>query len=168
MTTIYAGGAWEEDFQSGASKETRAHITLQGMGIAQRARVASPASDTTVYLHGDHLGSVSAATSATGAVLSRQAFTPWGELRTGGGDITQTTKDFTGQLRDGTGLLFYLARYYDSKLGRFLSADSIAPGVAEGKSGAAALLGVERLPRQLPAYIGLGDEAAAAATSPKR
>jgi len=33
--------------------------------------------------------------------------------------------DRTGQRRDGTGLLFYLARYDDPRLGRFLSADSV-------------------------------------------
>ncbi len=37
--------------------------------------------------------------------------------------------DFTGQRLDGTGLHFYNARYYDSLLGRFISADTIVPGV---------------------------------------
>jgi len=122
-----------------------------GARLAQRLyprrlcrRCASPASDTTIYLHGDHLGSVSAATSATGAVLSRQAFTPWGELRAGGGDVTQTTRDYTGQLKDDTGLLFYGARYYDPKLDRFLSADSVAPGSASGQGGMAAPRGLPR------------------------
>jgi len=124
ITMVYLAGAWEQDVQSGASTKTRAFIALQGRGIAQRERVVSPASDTTIYLHGDHLGSVSAATSSSGAILSRQAFSPWGELRAGGGDITQTTRDFTGQIRDGTGLLFSNARYYDPKLGRFASVDS--------------------------------------------
>jgi len=127
VTTVYVAGAWEKDVQSGASTKTRAFITLQGRMIAQRERIVSPASDTTIYLHGDHLGGVSIATSSSGAILSRQAFTPWGELRAGGGDITQTARDFTGQLKDDTGLLFYNARYYDPKLGRFASADSVAP-----------------------------------------
>lgn len=84
--------------------------------IAQREYSTSPAADSTIYLSGDHLGSVSAATSSSGAVLSRQAFTPWGELRAGCGDITQTTRDFTGQVKDDTGLLFYNARYHDPAL----------------------------------------------------
>ena len=73
--------------------------------------------------------------------MSRQSFTPWGELRSGGGDITQTTRDFTGQAKDGTGLLFYGARYYDPQRGQFTSADSIVPGSASGKGGAADTLG---------------------------
>jgi len=72
-------------------------------------------------------------------VVSRQDYTPWGEAR--GSDITQTTLDFTGQRKDGTGLLFYGARYYDPALGRFLSAASIVPGMADGKGGSAATLG---------------------------
>lgn len=63
-------------------------------------------------------------------MLRRQAFTPWGARRPGDGDVTQTTRDFTGQKKDGTGLLFSNARYYDPQLGRFVSADSIAPGLA--------------------------------------
>jgi hypothetical protein len=42
--------------------------------------------------------------------------------------MSATTKNFTGQHLDGTGLLFYNARYYDPTIGRFLSADTIVPG----------------------------------------
>ena len=35
--------------------------------------------------------------------------------------------NYTGQRLDGTGLLFYNARYYDPAIGRFLSADTVAP-----------------------------------------
>jgi RHS repeat-associated protein len=48
------------------------------------------------------------------------------------GDVPQTTLDFTGQKRDGTGLLHYHARQYDPKLGLFVSADTIVPGTASG------------------------------------
>jgi len=139
VTSVYLAGVWEQDIQSGASTKTRAFMVLQGCAIAQRERIASPASDTTIYLHGDHLGSVSVATDNDRRVLSRQDYTPWGEVRAGG--VAQTTLDFTGQRRDGTGLLYYGARYYDPQLGRFLSSDSIVPGRASGKGGMAATLG---------------------------
>lgn len=80
------------------------------------------------YLHGDHLGSISVTTGAGGAFLTRQEFDPWGKIRSGSGNITQTKRNFTGQYLDGTGLLYYNARYYDPNLGRFISADTIAPG----------------------------------------
>jgi RHS repeat-associated protein len=69
---------------------------------------------------------MSLVTDGAGAVLSRQAYTPWGDRR-GAGNLTQTTLDYTGQKRDDTGLLYYNARYYDPTLGRFISPDTIAP-----------------------------------------
>ena len=55
-----------------------------------------------------------------------QAFDPWGKVRRGG--ISQTSLNYTGQRLDGTGLLYYHARYYDPVLGRFISADRVVPG----------------------------------------
>ena len=82
------------------------------------------------YLHGDDLGSISVATTSTGAVASRQQFDPWGKVRSGG--VSQTSVNYTGQRLDDTGLLFYNARYYNPALGRFISADSVVPGNASG------------------------------------
>ena len=47
-------------------------------------------------------------------------------MRSGG--VSSTTLNYTGQRLDGTGLLFYNARYYDPAIGRFISADTIVPG----------------------------------------
>jgi RHS repeat-associated protein len=79
----------------------------------------------TQYLFSDHLGSVSAATNASGALVGMQHYDPWGRVRTGG--IGLTARTFTGQRLDATGLLYYHARYYDPTLGRFISPDSIVP-----------------------------------------
>jgi RHS repeat-associated protein len=130
VTTIYLGGLVEQE-----GTTTRTHYVFGGQVIAQRE------GSTVIYLHGDHLGSISVATSATGAVVSKQEFTPWGEVRSGG--IGQTTLNYTGQRKDGTGLLYYGARYYDPGLARFVSADSIVPDVADGKGGSAATLGYD-------------------------
>lgn len=94
---------------------------------------------TLVYFHADHLGSISVASSSSGASLSSQEFDPWGKVRSGG--VGQTKRNYTGQKLDDTGLLFYNARMYDSNLARFVSADSIVPGASLGSGGALGMVG---------------------------
>ena len=114
VTTFYLGGLWEEELPSGT---TRSHYAFHDQVIAQRERVNG--TDTVLYLHGDHLGSISLATSSTApaTVVSQQEFLPFGGIRSG--FIGQTSLNYTGQRRDATGHLYYNARYYDPALGRF-------------------------------------------------
>jgi RHS repeat-associated protein len=58
----------------------------------------------------------------TGRVLYRA----WGEIRHSSGG-TPTDQRYTGQRDFGLGLYFYNARFYDSSLGRFISADTLIP-----------------------------------------
>jgi RHS repeat-associated protein len=146
QTWLYLGtGAWEERLGANVAGPTgwlvRRLYTLHGRAVAQQAdtpdSIGYPSGR--VFLQGDHLGSVSVVTDNDRRALSRQDYTPWGEVRAGG--VAQTTLDFTGQRKDGTGLLYYGARYYDPTRGRFLSPDSVVPGMASGKGGAAVTLG---------------------------
>ncbi len=114
------------------SLERVANVTNKGRvpGGTRGARVlqvggGGTGTSTVVYLHSDHLGSVSTVTNQIGAVVSSQQFDPWGKVRTGG--ISATKVNYTGQHRDDTGLLYYHARYYDPGLARFVSADTIVP-----------------------------------------
>ncbi len=52
--------------------------------------------------------------------------------------------NYTGQRLDGTGLLYYHARYYDPGLARFISPDSIVPGASLGAGGALGTVGQEQ------------------------
>ena len=79
------------------------------------------------YLHADALGGVSAATNSSGAVVTSQAYSPFGAVRAGGG--LPTTQDFTGQRNGATGLLDYGARSYDPALGRLIP--SCNPSIKE-------------------------------------
>jgi RHS repeat-associated protein len=91
-------------------------------------RIAVRQNGTLSYLHGDHLGSTSVATSNTGATTSNVRYFAYGGLRTGNLFALPTDHAFTGQKLDkGTGLMYYGARYYDSGLGTFVSPDSIVP-----------------------------------------
>ena len=91
-TTVYLGGLVEEELPGGA---TRTHYLFHGQVIAQRSKAGTQ--DTLLYLHSDHLGSISVATSNTTpvTVVSSQEFTPWGDIRSGG--IAETSLNYTGQ-----------------------------------------------------------------------
>ena len=101
---------------------------------------APDSSNEVSYLYSDHLGSLVAEKAADGTV-SYQKYTSWGAVRSGG--LPDTTRNFTGQLRDTSGLLNYQAREYDPVLGRFLSPDSVVPGAAIGVGGALGTLGID-------------------------
>lgn len=97
------------------------------------------------YVHADHLGSASLTTDAQGNVVARQSYRPYGEVRSDKAvGAMPTNTGYTGQRLDETGLMYYNARYYSPKLGRFISADTIVPGSADGSGGAAATLGYDK------------------------
>ena len=81
------------------------------------------------YVHSDHLGSSSVSTDTAGAEVGDQTYLPYGDERSSSGTLG-TERQFTGQRFDGgSGLYFYNARYYDANIGRFISADTIVPGL---------------------------------------
>jgi len=84
------------------------------------------------YLHGDHLGSASLATNASGAKVSEQRYLPYGGTRSGS---MPTDRQFTGQRWEASlGFYDYVARQFDPALGRFLQADTIVPNPANPQS----------------------------------
>jgi len=118
ITTFYLG-QWEED-STGVKKQ---YYSFGGSTVAMR----DSSTNAVTYLHSDHLGSVSLTTTSNGNIASQQYFDPWGKVKTGG--IGQTSLNYTGQRLDGTGLLYYNARYYDPALGKFLTPDNVADGL---------------------------------------
>ncbi|MCG9875205.1 MAG: RHS repeat-associated core domain-containing protein [Leptospiraceae bacterium] len=111
--------------------------TFFGGGSGSGATTTNSSRITGMYFyHPDHLGSITMITDGRGNVLaggerggkSHITYRPYGEiLRTDsfGPDISKYK--YTGQEEDReSGLMFYKARYYDSKIGRFLQADSMA------------------------------------------
>ena len=87
-----------------------------------KQRIALRNSSGVVYLHSDHLGSISA---TSGATSSAQTYYPFGSIRTTTGGVP-TDFGFTGQRRDtSANLMYYNARYYDPTLGRFITADTM-------------------------------------------
>jgi RHS repeat-associated protein len=102
-------------------KAVTKYYTFNGQRVAMRQ------GDEVYYLHGDHLGSTSLTTDASGAVVSEVRYHPYGEERWANGEAV-TDFGFTSQRNEASfGLMDYNARYYSPRLGRFVSPDSIVP-----------------------------------------
>jgi RHS repeat-associated protein len=88
------------------------------------------AADTYRYLHLDAIGNVRVVTDENQAVIERHDYLPFGEECTTGlcasnpGVVGGQPKRFTGKERDPeTGLDYFGARYYGSRIGRFTTVD---------------------------------------------
>jgi RHS repeat-associated protein len=84
------------------------------------------------YLHGDHLGSTSLTTDSSGKVVQEARYLPYGELRwSNSGQVTDI--GFTGQRHETAfGLMDFNARYYNPRVGMFISPDTIVPDPTQG------------------------------------
>mgnify|MGYP001600812842 CR=1 FL=1 len=95
--------------------------------FAGSQRIANIKGTDTFYYHTDHLGSSNIITDSGGNKVEDIFYYPYGELKYNSGSVNVKHK-FTGQEEDAeTGLYYYGARYYDPRLGRFISADTIVP-----------------------------------------
>jgi len=80
--------------------------------------------DETYFVSTDRLGSVRALVNSSGSLVTGYDFTPYGSLLgtpLGQGELT--TYRFTGRQLDPSGLYDFRARFYDARLGRFISPD---------------------------------------------
>jgi RHS repeat-associated protein len=97
---------------------------LNGLGIDNKLRLTDSrlAATGPLYFSQDHLGSTTALTNSLGAVVSQVSYDGFGN--SAGNSFTRY--DYTGRERDvDTGLMYYRARWYDPKVGRFISEDPI-------------------------------------------
>ncbi len=128
--TVYAFGLEEHTYSySGSGSEltntgNTYYYMLAGRLISKLSGISTL---STSFLLTDLLGSVVSSVSNTAGsaqVQWNQIYGPYGEKRSSAGTI-DIAKGFTGQYSDDlTGLDYYVARYYDPVIGRFLSADT--------------------------------------------
>jgi RHS repeat-associated protein len=83
----------------------------------------TPVTTTRNYLT-DFLGSTTALADDAGAIKTTYGYEPYGEA-TVSGEATVNSFQYTGRENDGTGLMYYRARYYHPKAKRFISEDPI-------------------------------------------
>ncbi|MBL1128411.1 MAG: hypothetical protein HND44_07905 [Chloroflexi bacterium] len=140
VTTYYPFPGYEEEV-NGSTTTRRITYSTAGQAVALRVQVVS-GSNTLYYLHTDHLGSTSLATTTSGNVISGSTarYYPFGDWRTEP-TANLTDRGFTGHLHnnignapDDIGLVYMQARWYLPGLGRFASADTIVPNPANPQS----------------------------------
>ncbi len=120
--------------QKGVGSSTTVFVYDATGKLAAEYSNTSTTGSGTKYITADHLGSTRVVTDASGAVLARHDYLPFGEeipalfgnrsSVTGYNNSDDTRQKFTGKERDSeSGLDYYLARYHGSSLGRFTSPD---------------------------------------------
>jgi RHS repeat-associated protein len=121
-----AGGvttAWTYDGED-ALRQTSGSAVLKyvdGAGIDEPL-AQEDGSGALTFFHADALGSILKTTNSAGAVTASLGYTAFGRPEFGMTDGYA----FTGREWDNeTGLYYYRARYYDPKIGRFISEDPI-------------------------------------------
>lgn len=99
---------------------------LNGLGVDNKLRLTDSRMSGPLYFVHDHLGSTTGLTNATGGVVSQISYDSYGNANTSS-SLTRYT--YTGREFDSdTGLYYYRARWYDAKVGRFISEDPIGFG----------------------------------------
>lgn len=94
---------------------------IYGVGLDE-AIIQVSSDETLSFLHQERQGSVVAVTDATGDILERRSYGPFGETSTTG----ITPFGYTGQCFDmQSGLYYYKSRFYSPNLGRFLQPDAM-------------------------------------------
>lgn len=119
---VYSGVSLIEEVDgSGNSVAAYRH----GVGIDEP--LAENRGGAVYYYEADSTGSVTSLTDSSGALAATYVYDSYGNLISSAGSVANPFL-FTGREFDSeTGLYYYRARYYDPRLGRFLSADRVWP-----------------------------------------
>jgi len=103
------------------------HIYLGQKRICSKAVNSANGASYTHYYHLDHLGSSNAISDGSGVKVQSCGYKPYGESFggevVGGGEGASYL--FGSKEFDETGLYYFNARYYDPKVGRFISPDPV-------------------------------------------
>jgi RHS repeat-associated protein len=103
--------------------------------VSMKNNCGTMTEQNTMYFHPDHLGSSSYVTDKKGNFFEMIEYLPYGEtLYDEAATVDKTEFRFTGHLKDDeTGFYYCHARYYDPKMGKFLSVDPILEQYLQGK-----------------------------------
>jgi RHS repeat-associated protein len=131
--TLYWRSVWGDVL---AESDSQGNITNEYVFFGGR-RIARISSGTVNYIYSDALGTVHTITDATGNACYDASFTPYGQEMLNP-NISQTCSSnykFTGDEYDSeTGLYYAKGRYYNPRLGRFMSVDPLAGDITNPQS----------------------------------
>lgn len=98
------------------------------MSVVLALPVLASAATTITYFHNDISGSPVMATDASGAVVWKESYRPYGSKWNNAPGSNANAIGYAGRPYDaGTGLSYMDARYYDPVLGRFMAVDPAPP-----------------------------------------
>ncbi|MHB1140647.1 MAG: RHS repeat-associated core domain-containing protein [Sulfuricaulis sp.] len=124
-TRFHYGPSGEMLFETGGGGN-KAYVYLNGMPLA---RIDN--NSQIYYYHTDHLGTPQAMTDSSGTVVWKATYDPFGQATVdedpdGDGNLVKNNRRYAGQYFDAqTGLHYNWHRYYDPKVGRYISSDAI-------------------------------------------
>jgi RHS repeat-associated protein len=132
LTRYYLGTSYEKDIKSGGLVTER--LYLDGTPYsAKSVWIKENETEKILYIHRDHLGSITALTDEQGLLVAEYSYDAWGRLRNpltlepyGPNEQPQLVlaRGYTGHEHlPEFGLINMNARLYDPVLGRFLSPD---------------------------------------------
>ncbi len=137
--TYYVGKLFEISYEIGSAgpKNWVSYYFCNNERVAQnKTKIPSqfpnlPTSEL-LFKHGDHLGSASVQTDSSGNLKQRIQYYPYGgdryEYNAPGMDGEDIKHRFTDHEKDfAIGIYYAQARYYDQRLGRFISCDAHPP-----------------------------------------
>ena len=103
------------------------YINILGAGLEGKVRKDDRGNTIYSYYYKDHLGSITAVMDGeSGTITQAQDYDSWGDICRTYSTIDTTVNKFTGKERDTeTGYDYFGARYYDSRIGRWLQTEPL-------------------------------------------
>ena len=131
-TTVFIYDQWGNVLYEKSGSEYRDYIRAFGASLVRVDGTIDSDIHTATdryYYHTDHLGTIEAATDASGAGVWTANYSVFGEVLATTGSLDQEPV-YTGKgYDDEVGLYYFNARWYNPELGRFISEDPIQDGV---------------------------------------
>ena len=126
ITTTFIGTFFEQTVTDDGSINTTSWKKYYSADAARLAMRED--SDDPLFLVSDHLGSTSLVVDSSGQQAANQTYLPYGDVWGVSANDLPTSFTFTGQREaPETGLMYYVARFYDPEIGHFIQADTIIP-----------------------------------------